>query len=73
MPMTRADLQSALNAAMAERVKLEFGELFNGMFTGQKNHAAAIKRFRDGLLDHLEAHAEASAVINKIGQCESAS
>lgn len=63
MPIASADLQSAIDAAMAERVKAEFGQLFNGMFTGRKDKPEAIATFKRGVGDFIEAHAEASKVI----------
>lgn len=66
MPVTKADLQRAVDAAMAERVAAEFGQLFNNMFTGQAKKAEAIATFRKGTGDFLEAHAEASKVIAEL-------
>lgn len=66
MPVTRADMQRAIDDALAERVGAEFYQLFNGMFIGQGKKDAAIATFKKGVGDFLEAYAAATAVINEI-------
>lgn len=66
MAVSRADIQSGLDAELVAGIRLEMTQLFNGMFTGRRDAAEAMATFERGVADWRQTHAVASASISKL-------
>lgn len=67
MPVTKTDLQDALDQALRDGVKHCFGILVEALSESVKPNAAeASGRFKRGMHRHLDAHALASAALSEI-------